>query len=376
MNGAAPVAYWWGEDAFAMDQATHRMAQDLGGGSGPLEIWRVAADDESAVVEGTAATAAGSTPPLAAGRRTARLLDQIEQHVYAAPLFGGGTLAVVRQPVSLFRETAARDRLLSIIGSVPPGNGLALLDLSAGGARRTKSGEQLAEAVAAAGGRVVEFPALTRDRMERWIAARAGELGVGLEPGAVQLLAERVGAYVREGDVDRRRQTELANGELEKLALYRPGGTISRADVGELVSEAVPGSMWAFLDAVGSRRVRQAVELAGRLEAQGSPLPVIVSQLHRRLRDLLIIREALAGGTRASELPRLLKLQPFRAQKLSEQAVTWSLPGLEAALEGLLQLDLDSKGIALDGSTPVVSDDRSALALDVWLVERVAEAER
>jgi DNA polymerase III delta subunit len=367
----AAVAYWWGEDAFAMDQAAARMARELGDEGSPLEPWRIAADDESVAAEANPGAAATT----ASGRRTARVLEQIEQRVYAAPLFGGGTLVIVRQPIALMRETQGRDRLLQLVRSVPSGNGLALLDLASGSAKRTKASEQLADAVVAARGHVQEFPALTRDRMERWIAGRATELGVRLEPAAAQLLAERVGAHVREGDVDRRRQSALANSELEKLGLYRPGGSVSAADVAELVSEAVPGSMWAFLDAVGSRRTRIAVELAARLEAQGSPLPVIVSQLHRRLRDLLVVRELLGAGTRPNELPRLLKLQPFRAQKLGEQAGTWSLEGLEGALEGLLALDLESKGIALDGSTPQMSDERSALALEVWIVEWVAGAE-
>jgi DNA polymerase III delta subunit len=367
----AAVAYWWGEDAFAMDQAAARMARELGDEGSPLEPWRIAADDESVAAEANPGAAATT----ASGRRTARVLEQIEQRVYAAPLFGGGTLVIVRQPIALMRETQGRDRLLQLVRSVPSGNGLALLDLASGSAKRTKASEQLADAVVAARGHVQEFPALTRDRMERWIAGRATELGVRLEPAAAQLLAERVGAHVREGDVDRRRQSALANAELEKLGLYRPGGSVSAADVAELVSEAVPGSMWAFLDAVGSRRTRIAVELAARLEAQGSPLPVIVSQLHRRLRDLLVVRELLGAGTRPNELPRLLKLQSFRAQKLGEQAGTWSLEDLEGALEGLLALDLESKGIALDGSTPQMSDERSALALEVWIVEWVAGAE-
>ena len=88
--------------------------------------------------------------------------------------------------------------------------------------------------------------------MEGWIANRAKQLDATLGPGAAHLLAERVGAYVREGDVDRRRQTELANAELEKLALYRPDAPITTADVEQLVGEAVPGSTWAFLDAVGA----------------------------------------------------------------------------------------------------------------------------
>jgi DNA polymerase III delta subunit len=366
------VAYWWGEDAFGMDQAALRMARDLGDEAAPLEIWRVAADDETAPADGPSGS--GSAATTASGRRTIRVLEQIEQRVYAAPLFGGGTLVVVRQPGPLLRETTARERLLTIVRSVPDGNGLALLDLSSGSAKRSKAAEQLAEAVVAAKGGVHEFPAPTRERMERWIAARAAEIGVRIEPAAAQLLAERVGAHVREGDVDRRRQTELANAELQKLSLYRPDAPVTVADVAELVSEAVPGSMWAFLDAVGSRRTRLAVELFARLEAQGSPIQVVVSQLHRRMRELLVIRELLSDGSRPNELPRIMKLQPFRAQKLAEQAMTWTLAELEGAMEGLLELDLESKGIALDGSTITVSDERSGLSLDVWLVERVAKA--
>ena len=53
--------------------------------------------------------------------------------------------------------------------------------------------------------------------MVRWIEERAGERGVRLERGAAQELATRVGAFVREGDVDRRRQGRLAVSELDKL---------------------------------------------------------------------------------------------------------------------------------------------------------------
>lgn len=355
------------------------MAYELGEPDVPLETWRVAVESDAssgageAQASGTTAAGTGATGATAArAKRTVRILEQIEQRVFAAPLFGGGTLAVVLQPGQLLRESSVRERLMRIVHAVPPGNGLALIDIASSGAKRTKASETLAAGVAAAGGAVGEFPAPTRERMERWIVIRAGELGARLGPGAAQLLAERIGAHVREGDVDRRRQTQLANAELEKLALYRPATVVSRDDVAELVSEAVPGSIWALLDAISGRRVSLAAELLERLEAQGTVLPILVAQLHRRLRDLLVVREALGAGTRPNELPRLLKLQPFRAQKLAQQADVWSLEDLGLALEGLLALDLESKGIALDGPPVPISDERSALALRVWLVERVA----
>ena len=60
-------------------------------------------------------------------------------------------------------------------------------------------------------------------------------------------------------------------------------------------------------------------------------------------------------------------MQPFRAQKLAEQARAWSGGELEAALDDLLALDLRSKGITLDGSTAHMSERVDALAVQAWL---------
>jgi DNA polymerase III delta subunit len=363
-----PVAHYSGEDAFTIDRAVAALAVTLGDETAPLELWRVAADDASG--DSAASTARAG----AAEKRTDRLLDEIEQRVGTQPMFGGGTLVVVRQPGSLLRAARTRDRLLRLVAQVPPGNGLAFVDVTDGSARRGKAADVLRDAVAAQGGDVRAFPALSGDRMEGWLATRARDLGVRLAPGAARLLAERIGAFVREGDVDRRRQTEVANSELDKLALLRPDGTVTREDVAELVPEVIPGSMWAFLDAVAARRSRPAADLAQRLLTEGSPMPVVVSQLHRRVRELIVVREHLSTGTSPAQLVRVLKIQPFRAQKLSEQAAAWTIAELEHALEGILELDLASKGMAVDGTTASMSDERSALLLSVWLSEHLVGA--
>ena len=196
-------------------------------------------------------------------------------------------------------------------------------------------------------------------------------LGCTLGPGAGALLAERVGATIRERDVDRRHQTELANAELEKLALYRPGGTISRDDVAELVTEAIPGSTWAFLDAFGTRRAADCALLADRLLAEGTAIQALVAQLHRRVRELLIVRDLLDAGARPPEIVKATRLQPFRAEVLAGQAGTWSGTELEAALEAILELDLRSKGIDLSGATVAVSGERDALGLQRLIAEHL-----
>jgi DNA polymerase-3 subunit delta len=287
-------------------------------------------------------------------------------------MFGAGTLVVIRQPGSITREKASEQRLVDLVNSVPPGNALAFSDLVGSGGKNPSAGERVTGAVLAAGGVVRQFQALTRERMESWVEDRARDLDVQMGAGAARLLAERVGAFVRESDVDRRRQSALAFAELEKLAVYRPEGLVTREDVADLVAEAIPGSTWAFLDAVAVRQGGEAATLAERLLADGVALPVLVAQLHRRIRDLISVRDHLDSGARAGDLVRTMKLQPYRAQKLVEQARVWPIEDLVSALEGLLDLDLQSKGISRDGTTVQMSDARDALELQAWIADHAA----
>jgi DNA polymerase III delta subunit len=352
-----PLAYFWGEDAFGIEQASRAWASALSDAGAGMETWRVNVDE---AVDGEAA----ATP---ASKRRSRALDAIVEHLATAPLFGGGTIVVVRQPGGLLAAAENRERLVAATRQVPPGNALCFTDLVASGGAGPAGKGVLRDVVAECGGVVRELQVPAGGRLEVWLAERAAELGIRLEPDAARLLAERVGGHVRESDVDRRRRTELANGELEKLALYRPGSSVTRADVEALVEESIPGSTWAFLDAVASRAGSPAAVLAERLLDAGTPPPVLVTQLHRRLRELLLVREHLDAGTSGAQIVKSMKLQPFRAQKLAEQARNWSIVGLERALDDLLELDLRTKGISLDGSTIHVSDRLAGLGLQTWL---------
>jgi DNA polymerase-3 subunit delta len=267
----------------------------------------------------------------------------------------------------LAAEGTARDRLLRLLRDVPPGNALAFTDLIASGAKGPAARGVVRDAVADAGGLVRELAVLPPGRLEAWLVEQARAMGATLQPDAARLLAERVGGHVREADVDRRRRTELAHGELEKLRLYRIDGPITKADVEALVPETIPGSVWAFLDAVGGRAIAAASRLAERLLADGIAMPLLIAQVHRRLRDLILVREHLDAGSRNADIVRVMRLAPFRAQKLVEQARVWTVDALIDALEGLLDLDLRSKGIASDGGVRQLSDAIDGLALQAWL---------
>ena len=167
-------------------------------------------------------------------------------------MFGGGTLAVVVNPGALVVKNEDRDAMLATMTVVAPGNALVILDASQSGAR-APAPKRLADAVAAAGGTVRQFQSPKGGALTGWIDAEARERGLTLVPGAAKLLAERIGGNVQEADAERRHQTRIASMELDKLALYRGTAPIGPDDVTALVAEAVPGSVWAFTDAVGER---------------------------------------------------------------------------------------------------------------------------
>ena len=285
----APLAYFFGDDVFSIERAAAAFGRRVGGDGPPLQRW------------------------LAAGQATSAAA--IGERVATGALFGGGTLAVVADPAPLIRSKAGREALAAVFPSVAPGNALVFLDALdrwPKDGRLTGDKAALAGSIEAAGGEVRGYAAPTQGGMARWIEDRASERGMRLDRGAAQVLAERVGAFVREGDVDRRRQGQLAVQELEKLALYRLDGPVSADDVRALVAEAVPASTWALLDAdrlAPHRRCRRPPRAGARRDAGAGrprPAPPPVARAHRgrRPRGRRDAAARAAADAQAPSVPR------------------------------------------------------------------------
>ncbi len=241
MSGDVPIlAYLRGDDGWSLDRAVAAIATQLGDATGaPPERWRVTGAETSAAV--------------------------INERVATAPMFGGGTVAAIVDPGPLVRSRESRDGLEHAIRNVAPGNALVFIEQGDSGGRRSAALQRLETTVRAAGGDVKAFKAPRGGELTAWVRDRAAERGMSLEPAAAKELASRIGGFVKEGDVDRQRQSALAVAELDKLALYRGNDAVTEADVRALVSEVVPDSTWAFLDAVADRRSSAAGPLLDHL---------------------------------------------------------------------------------------------------------------
>lgn len=349
---AAPIAYFWGDDAYGLEAAVEAVRTDPARFPGGLpERWRVRGEAGDA----------------------ARAIGELHERLATGTLFGSGTLAILSNAGPLVRRGEDREALVAAIGMLAEGNGLVVAEETDSGKKDPPS-KALSDAVRAAGGEIRRFEAPREGGLAAWLEARARERGISLGPGAAKELATRVGGFVREGDVDRRQQGRLAVTELEKLAVRhasdasREGhGPVSVDDVRDLVAEAVPGSIWGFVDAVGMRQRTRSLELLERL-LEATPEPVLLAVLHRRIRELLEVADRLAGGETPGSLVRSMRLQPFRAETLARQARAWTVAELAAALEGLLELDALVKGVG----GAVGGDAAVRLAFDLWLADRVA----
>ena len=346
IDPTVPIAYLWGDDGYGLEAAAEAFRQDAARfPGGPPERWRVLLDPGS---------------PRAG-------IAELAERLATGVMFGSGVLAVVSGVASAARRITDRDALVGAIGTIAPGNGLVLLEETETGTREPP-GKAIADAVRAAGGEVRKLDAPREGALSAWIEARARERGIALAPGAAKELASRVGGFVREGDVDRRNQGRLAVTELQKLALrHADDEPVTAEDVQALVREADPGTKWGFVDAVANRRRERALALLEPLLDE-EPAPVLLAVLHRRIRELVEVRDRLDRGEAPGSLVRSMKLAAYPAELRVREAVAWTVEELELALEGLLELDALVKGVGGRGSDAA----RERLAFDLWITDRVA----
>lgn len=367
MNGTV-IAYFWGDDGYGLEVAIDALRGDVGRfPAGAPERWRIQTDSVD----------------------VGRTLGELRARLATGTMFGAGVLAIVSNAGQLVRKTSDRLALIETMSLIAEGNGLVVVEETDAG-RKEPPSRALADAIRTIGGDVRRFEAPREGAMAAWIEARAREHQIVMGPGAAKELARRIGGLVHEGDIDRRQQGRLAVMELGKLALLhgsgsdgtgppdagRPGSQarvpsapVTVADVQSLVAEAVPGSVWGFVDSVGQRQRTRAMALLEPL-LETTPAPVLLAVLHRRIRELLEIADRLASGETPGSLVRSMHLQPFRAETLARQARAWTVSELGEALEGLLELDALVKGVG--GAS--AGDGQIRLAFDLWVSDRVGSS--
>jgi len=206
---------------------------------------------------------------------------------------------------------------------------------------------------------------LPPDRVARWMARRAGELGLVLEPDAGTLLLDSVGHDL--GFLAR---------ELDKLAALTGGRPGTRSDVAALVGVRRGETLSDLLEAALARQSPVAARLVEPvLEQAGMSAVRVVTAVGTALIGTALARAELDRGVTPAGLPdvlfrHILAARPFglgnwkeEAARWARWAVGWQPAALRYALRRTLAADC-----ALKSST--VSDDRAIVTelLLTWTV--------
>jgi DNA polymerase III subunit delta len=239
-------------------------------------------------------------------------------------LFGEGPFVIVRNLDTW--NAAQKAVVVAYLDNPAPDADLVLLGQKLG------TRERLLAAVKKSGD-VHSFEQPTGKALVRWVVGHAKGLGLDLPDDVAGSLIERCS-----GDKQR-----LIT-ETEKLALYVSDRPATGEDVEALCPPDVQSNIFAFVDALGVGDRSKAIRLLEALISTGEPPLRATYMVRRQFRLVARARALFARGASQGEVARELKVPPFVARKLEEQARGSSDEDLEGALGLVLDLERGLKG--------------------------------
>jgi DNA polymerase-3 subunit delta len=239
-------------------------------------------------------------------------------------LFGEGPFVLVKNLDAW--NAAQKSVIVAYLDNPAPEADLVLLGKKLG------ARERLLAAVKKSG-EVHTFEQPTGKALVRWVVGHAKGLGLDLPEDVAGSLIERCS-----GDKQR-----LVS-EMEKLALYVAGRPTTEEDVEALCPPDVQSNIFAFVDALAAGDRGRVLRLLEDLISTGEPLLRVTYMVRRQFRLVARARALFERGASQGEVARELKVPPFVARKLEEQARGLSDEDLEEALSLVLNLERGLKG--------------------------------
>ena len=238
-------------------------------------------------------------------------------------LFGEGPFVVVRNLDAW--NAAQKAKILGYLEDPSPEADLVMLGAKLG------AREKLLTAVKKAG-EVHDFKQPTGKALARWATGYAKKQGLQLPEDVAEELVTRCSD-------DKARISR----ETEKLALYAEGAA-TMEDVEALCLPDLQSNIFQFVDALGAGDRGQALHLLEALLGTGEPPLRILYMIRRQFRLLARASSLLEDGAPRPEVASKLKVPPFVAKKLEEQARRTGEENLENALALVLDLECGLKG--------------------------------
>jgi DNA polymerase-3 subunit delta len=241
---------------------------------------------------------------------------------------GEGRLVIVNE-VDRWKAADVKE-IAAYLASPAPATVLALVG------DEIKADSALGKAVAKTG-EILAYVVQKR-RIHDWVAEQFKRIGAKADADACRGLVEIVGE-----DLD------ALTMEIDKLATWAAGDTITLSDVEHLASPLAETSIFALTDAWGRRDVAAVLSLVeSLLERSDRPrsgeLVRLVAMLTSHVGKVRRCARLADEGIRPRDAAGRLKMHPFAAEKAFAQAANFSPEELSDAIVRLAELDAASKG--------------------------------
>jgi len=236
------------------------------------------------------------------------------------PMMAEWRVVVLREVEGLAGSKHAREELLRVASDPPPGLAL-IMSATVPKGSKAKFYSDLARVA-----RSVELEAMSDADVPGWVIERAEQVHhVQFDVEAARALGAAIGPNL--GVLAR---------ELEKLtAFVGARARVTIDDVNAAGTKLPAQDRWEWFDLVGSRRFEQARVALPTLLAQSESGVGLVIGLVTHLLRLGIAVERGPSGLEEVLPPH----QRWLARRMKDQARTWTMPEIEAALSGLLDVD-------------------------------------
>lgn len=235
-------------------------------------------------------------------------------------LLGDRRLVVVNDAQDLKKDQL--QALERYLGSPSPYSVLVLI----------ASGRTKLEAAVKKSGSVIGLDTPKGRALADWIKKRSADHKIKVDDRGAWKLIDTVGNDLRELD-----------GALSQLATQLGSGAkVGAQQVAGMFTREADLRIFAFTDAVGDRRLPEAVTSLRRLLGQGEPELVVFGALSAHVRRMLRARRLADQGPRA--VGEALGLPGWRAERLTNQARSYREEELVAAMEILADTDVAMKG--------------------------------
>jgi len=242
----------------------------------------------------------------------------------AYSLFGEGPFVLLKNLDAW--NAAQKAVIVDYLENPAPGADLVLLGEKLG------ARERLLSAVKSSG-EVHSLEQPTGKALVKWAVGHAKKVDLDLPEDVARSLIDRCSS-------DKLRVLR----EMEKLALYVGEGRATREDVEALCPPDAQSNIFAFVDALAAGDRSKALQLLEDLIGTGEPPLRATYMVRRQFRLLARARALFARGASRSEVAKELKVPPFVARKLEEQARGLGEEELERALALILNLERGLKG--------------------------------